>query len=368
MKLLIFISSLNGGGAERVTATLANHWARKGWNVSIVTLEPQSDDFYELHPAIKRIALDLSGASRSVFVALAQNSRRVLALRRTLREIQPDVALGMMTGANVLLAVASLGLTSIHTVGAERIYPPQFPLGAVWEWLRRSSYRRLDAVVAQTDECGTWLRTHTTSERVAVIPNPVDWPLKRSSPSIAVNEVVRTGRSLLLAVGRLVTQKQFGLLIDCFATLASRHPGWDLAILGEGPLRSALGLQVRTAALESRIFLPGRAGNVGDWYERADLYVMSSGFEGFPNTLLEAMSHGLPAVSFDCDAGPRDIIEHGVNGLLVASGDVAGLTAALDQLMGDEALRREFASRASDVRERFALERIARQWETVFEK
>lgn len=139
-----------------------------------------------------------------------------------------------------------------------------------------------------------------------------------------------------------------------------------MVILGEGPLRSALEAQVREAGLGNRVFLPSRAGNVGEWYERADLSVMSSRFEGFPNTLAEALAYGLPAVSFDCDTDPRDIIRQGVNGLLVPPGNVVGLTEALDQLMGDAALRQRFASRAVEVRARFSIVRIAGMWETFF--
>jgi glycosyltransferase involved in cell wall biosynthesis len=120
--------------------------------------------------------------------------------------------------------------------------------------------------------------------------------------------------------------------------------------------------------LEKRVFLPGLVGNIGEWYEQADLYVMSSRFEGFPNTLLEALSYGLPAVSFDCDTGPRDIIRHEVDGLLVSPGNVAALENALDRLMGDVALRQHFAKRAVEARERFSIERVAGMWETFFEE
>ena len=367
MRLIIFISSMRGGGAERVTANLANHWAAQGWKVTIVTLALLSDDFYELSPAVTRIALALDGNSRNSLVGIVQNLRRVLAIRRVLRQIQPDIALGMMTTANVLLAIASLGLTQIRTVGSERTHPPQNPLGTVWERLRSYSYARLDAVVAQTNEGAEWLKAHTSAQRVVAIPNPVGWPLASHLPQLAVKNVCRTGRSLLLAVGRLSDEKQFGLLLDCFGSLASRHPDWDLVILGEGLLRSALERQAKEAGLEKRVFLPGKAGNVGDWYQHADLFVLSSRFEGFPNTLVEAMAYGLPTVSFDCDTGPRDIIRHQVDGLLVSPMNANSLTAALDQLLGDGALRQCFAARAVEVRERFAMEGIANKWERLFE-
>ena len=105
---------------------------------------------------------------------------------------------------------------------------------------------------------------------------------------------------------------------------------------------------------------------MGEWYERVDVYVMGSRFEGFPLTLAEALVHGLPAVSFDCDTGPRDIIRPEVDGLLVPPGNVDALTAALDQLMADASLRVQFATRAVEARQRFSMERIARMWEELF--
>jgi glycosyltransferase involved in cell wall biosynthesis len=95
---------------------------------------------------------------------------------------------------------------------------------------------------------------------------------------------------------------------------------------------------------------------------------MSSRFEGFPNTLVEALAHGLPAVSFDCDTGPRDIIRHEVDGLLVPLGDVAALTAALERVISDVNLRLRLATRAVETRERFSIERIAGMWEALFEE
>ena len=121
-RLVIFIHSMGGGGAERVAANLANYWAQKGWEITVVTLASQSVDFYTLHPAVKRIALNLASESRSLGTALWQNVRRVIALRQTLRQIRPDVALGMMTTANVLLALAVFGL-GIPAIGSEHIHP-----------------------------------------------------------------------------------------------------------------------------------------------------------------------------------------------------------------------------------------------------
>ena len=132
--------------------------------------------------------------------------------------------------------------------------------------------------------------------------------------------------------------------------------------------RRALEAQVREAGLQERVFMPGRAGNVGDWYESADLYVLTSRFEGLSNTLLESMASGLAAVAFDCDTGPREIVRDGVDGVLVRpNGDVPALVAALDALTRDDAGRARMAQAAIDVRERFSAARVLQKWQELFD-
>jgi glycosyltransferase involved in cell wall biosynthesis len=172
----------------------------------------------------------------------------------------------------------------------------------------------------------------------------------------------------LLGVGRLSEEKDFSTLIKVFGELAAYHPDWDLVIVGGGPECERLGALIIELGLSERVFLPGVVGNLGEWYGRSDLYVMTSRFEGFPNTLAEALAHGLPAVSFDCDTGPRDIIRNELDGLLVAPGDMSALRLALDRVMGDNLLRMRFAERSVEARERFSIERVAGLWEALFRK
>lgn len=366
MRLLIYIHSLENGGAERVVANLANHWAGLGWEVTVVTVAPQASDFYRVAPEVRRVALDLTGSGGGLLAGFWRTARRVHALRRVLRRLRPDVALSAMHTANVVLSMAARGMPGLLAVGSEHNFPPKAPMGIVWETLRRHAYGHLAAVAALTSECAAWLGAHSHARRVPVIPNPVCWPLANQEPIREPAEACRPGRRILLAVGRISEEKNFTTLVAIFARLAPRHPEWDLVILGDGPLRAALRAQAEQAGLGERIFLPGRVGNMGDWYARASVYAMSSHFEGFPNTLVEAMAYGLPAVSFDCDTGPRDIVRQGVDGFLVRPGDTAGMEAALDGLMRDAALRAQFAARAIEARERFSMDKISRMWEALF--
>jgi len=366
MKIAIVIHSMEGGGAERVTATLANAWAGHGHDVTIITFAPRTLDLYVLDPSVGRVSLDVAGGSSTVWSAIACNLGRVLKLRREIDRAQPDVILAMMAISGVTTGLATRGM-GIPVVAAERSYPPRLPLGRAWEMLRRWTYPRLAAVVSQTSECAKWVAENCPGSRSRVIPNPVPWPLTHGRPLLSPASVVREGRPLLLAAGRLSSEKGFHRLITAFARLERRFPDWDLAIIGDGPERSALLDLAGRLGLNGRIFLPGRVGNVQDWYERAALFVLSSEFEGFPNVLVEAMACGCPAVSFDCDAGPRDIVRPGVDGLLVPPKDGApALADALASLMSDEPLRRAMGERARAVRERFSMDSIVRQWDELF--
>lgn len=366
MNLLICIHSLSSGGAERVTSNLVNYWAEKGWQVTVVTTASREHDFYTLHPSVRRIGLNLACESRNQVEAIFNNVLRVFAIRGVLREVRPDVTLGMMSSAGILLVLATLLMPKVATIASERIYPPRLPIGKIWHLLRRWTYPRAARVTMLTSEGIAWLKTEIPAAHGLVIPNPIPYPLPSAEPNLLPKSVINSTRRTLLAVGRLDWQKGFDLLLSAFTNLAQSNATWDLVILGEGELRQPLETQVLALGLKGRVFLPGRAGNVGDWYVHADLFVMSSRFEGFPNTLGEAMAHGCAVVSFDCDTGPRDIIRHDVDGLLVPNGDVRALEIALSRLMADNALRERLASKAIEVRQRFSIEKIAATWEELF--
>lgn len=367
MKVLFYLQSLSAGGAERVTSTLAHHWANEGWDVVVVTVAPEDRDFYELDPRIERIALDMAIQSRHPGQALVHNLRRIRALRRILRQEKPDVSVAMMATANATLAVAGR-LAGVATIGSERTYPPALPLGRIWEWVRRRTYPLLDGLVAQTEASADWLRQHAPAKTIRVIPNPVDYPLRGHEPRIAPADVRGSlpGPRTLLAVGRLGEEKRFDRLLAGFAKVSGKHADWSLVILGQGPMRDALMRHAVDLGIADKVALPGAVGNVGEWFEAADLYALTSRFEGFPNTLLEALAHGVPAVAVDCETGPREIVRHEEDGLLVPRDDPDVLAAALDRLMGDAGLRARFAERAVEARERFAVERIAGEWEGLF--
>ncbi|EHK63955.1 glycosyltransferase family 4 protein [Achromobacter arsenitoxydans] len=363
-RVLLFIHSLHGGGAERVAADLSAHWAAEGSEVMVVTQASADGDVYALHPKVRREVLNTAGEGGGLR-GIWSNVQRVRALRRVIKSFRPDIVLGMMTTASVLSVLASAGL-GCRVIATEHTHPPSQTLSGFWQRLRRLTYPRAARVIALTRGTADWLERHVPGSRLAVIPNPVHFPLPRAEPILA--PVSGDGRKRLLAVGRLHADKGFDLLIQAYGRLAPSHPDWDLVILGEGDERPALEAQLREAGLQSRVSMPGRAGNVGDWYDSAQLYVLTSRFEGLSNTLLESMASGLAAVSFDCDTGPREIVRDGIDGVLVRpNGDVSALCKALDAVMRDDDGRARMAQAATDVRDRFSAARVLQKWQEIFD-
>ena len=363
-RILFLVSSMQVGGAERVAALLCNHWAEQGHQVTLMpTFSGRGECLYPLN---ERVRLDyladrVGSRSRSVLT----KGRRLIALRRAVRELSPDAIVSFLPHVNVAAVLAAWG-QRIPVVVSERIHPPAMPLGIGLEVLRRFAYPRATCVIVQTQRTLSWLRDCCPQSCGRVIPNPVVYPLPVGQPNLDPAALVDKARRVVLAVGRLEKQKGFDQLLVAFGALAPRYSGWDLVILGEGPERERLEAQRDHLGLSGRVHLPGRAGNPGDWYARADLYVMSSRFEGFPNTLVEAMAYGLPAVSFDCETGPADIIRDGVDGYLVPLDEGAqGLAHAMDHLMGDEEKRRQMGHAATAVRERFSMGRVMAAWDEV---
>lgn len=361
-RILFFVSSMQGGGAERVAALLCNRWATQRHEVVLVpTFSGRGTCLYPLDERVRLIYLaDRVGTVRKTLLSMV---RRLREMRRLVREVRADVVVSFLPHVNVAALVATRGLGMPVVVG-ERTYPPAMPMGPVWPRLRRITYPWATRVVMQTAGGRDWLAHEIPRARGVAIPNLCVFPLPEGVPQIAPDAIVPEDARLLLAVGRLGEEKQFDRLIRAFAALAPRFTDWVLVILGEGAERAALEAQLAAEGLSDRVHLPGRAGNVGAWYHRADLYVMSSRFEGFPNTLLEALAHGLPAVSLDCATGPAEMIEDGENGYLVPpEAGVEGLVQGLRPLMADAKLRATLAARAVEVRERFSFDKVGEDWD-----
>jgi glycosyltransferase involved in cell wall biosynthesis len=358
MKILLAISTLGPGGAERVVTLLANGFVAREHEVTILTLEAQQRDFYPVDAAVRRVELNLSAASASWLAGLAANLKRVRAIRRAVRQEQPDVVVAFITEMNVLATVACLGLP-VRVFISERIDPRQHPVGRAWDWLRRTVYRYSQGLIVQTRTVAQWLaQSGIPLPPVTVIANPVLAAVPRAldSPSSA---------GYLLAVGRLVEQKGFDLAIAALASLAQSGVELELVIAGEGPCEAALRQQAEQLQLGGRVRLIGRAHDIGALLAGAFAFVLPSRYEGFPNVLLEALAAGVPTIAADCESGPREILADGTYGILVPCKDSEALAAAVLRLRRDSGLQAELRRAGPEAVKRFSVEAITDAWERV---
>lgn len=354
------ISDLGAGGAQRVLSLLANAWASRGHAVTVITFEHGDEQaFFPLADgiAVRRLALRADAASAAHAVAL--NVGRLRAVRRAIRAEAPDIVVSFLDQVNVIVLLATIGL-GVPVLACERTDPFVAPLPRLWSLARRATYRLARAVVVQTAAIARffepWLRG-----RVVVIPNPI--------PPVAASEKAGGGagsRKAVLSVGRLSEEKRFDLLISAFGRIAGRFPEWTLIIAGDGPMRTDLERLRADLGLTQRVILPGLLREIGPMYGEADIFALSSRFEGFPNALCEAIAHGLPAVATDCSSSVPDLVRDGRNGFVVANGSEEALADALGRLMGDPELRQRFGRETAAVGERFSLERVLASWDAAF--
>jgi glycosyltransferase involved in cell wall biosynthesis len=203
----------------------------------------------------------------------------------------------------------------------------------------------------------------TIRRRASVIPNGIMSPAEAIDPSSW-----RRCNHKIVSVGRLANEKGIDLLLQAFSQIHLQFSEWSLTIWGEGPERATLEKLRGRLGLAGCVHFPGRTQTPFKEMRESDLFVLPSRYEGFPNALLEAMVCDLPVISFDCPSGPREIIRPDVDGVLVPPKNVNALAEAMSRLMGNAALRNELAKRASEVVQRFSMEKVMGQWEELFGK
>ena len=327
----------------------------RGWAVTLIMLvAPTKPSFYPLDPRIKLAPLDIAGNSANALEAIGNTWKRVRVLRQEILASQPDVVISFMNSVNVY-AILACFQSKIPIIVSEHIYPGANDANKIWQFIMNVTYRYADLVTVLTQNALPFYPA-ARGYRAIVMPNPVTTP----SPAIEMTQLA-TAPSLV-AIGRLHPQKGFDLLLKAFARLKTKYPDWQIVILGEGPMRADLEALRAELQLTDRVHLPGLVTNVTEYLYQADLFVMPSRFEGFPMALCEAMACGLPVLAADCLSGPRDIIDDGVNGVLVATEDVTALAAGLDALMSDPAKRQQLAKAAPKILDRFGVDRVMDIW------
>ena len=367
MRLLIFLSSTHVGGAERMTINLANQVAGQTSTRLVVgragALNGEID-----------AAVDL------VDLGVARMREAVRPLRCLIRDWAPAVAFAPKPDASVALAIAwrmagrpgALVLRESNHRSAQARYSFWNPVIRGMGW----AYRQAGAAVAPAQIIATDLATRhrLPPDRIHVIHNPVDIVRLRQ----VADDQAGHSRSVphdsaqalpIVAVGRLVPQKGFDLLLRALAAARTDAAvrGTTLTILGEGPERPRLESLISELGLEDAVCLPGVAPNPYAVMARAALFVLSSRWEGFPNSLVEAMALGVPPVAYNCPGGAGEIIDHARSGLLCAPESVSDLSAAMVRVAGDAELRSRLAAGAAARAGAFDAPTMSRQYLQLFE-
>ncbi len=358
MKVIFVIGSLSSGGAERVISEMSNYWAKRGWDVGILTtnVTKSKQDFYPLDSRVKRVNITMSKNFKKVeyFFNL------VRGIRREIKREQPDVVISFISNLNIVSIISLFGL-KIPLIISDRHNPYTDKIGFFY---KKIFYPFSNILVLQTDGVKEFYKNISKLD-IEVIPNPVKrYHVTKKEPKYKFD------KKTICSVGRLnISLKGFDLLLEAFKLLEKKHPDWNLVIFGEGKDRFKLEELISIYNLKDRVFLPGKIENPKDTIVNADIFVLSSLEEGFPNVLLEAMSVGLPSISFDCNYGPKEIIETNRSGILVEVGNVKALSSAMSRLIESEKLRKKIGENAKlRVIEKFYIGNVMNQWETIIDR
>jgi GalNAc-alpha-(1->4)-GalNAc-alpha-(1->3)-diNAcBac-PP-undecaprenol alpha-1,4-N-acetyl-D-galactosaminyltransferase len=355
MKITLISSSLKVGGAERVMSIIANYWAARGWRITILTFDDGSEPpFFDLDKRIEHRPLGIKILGGYNLAALSHNLRQIGKLKKAIIASRPKVVISFVNTTNIMTLLACRRI-NVPTIVSEHVYPPLGGLNKFSQFLQKWTYRRAALITVQTHSGLAFFSGHNYETRV--IPNPVAIPQSESIVS-----QLNTDDRHILAIGKLIPQKGFDLLIKAFAQVCDPHPEWTLTILGEGEMRSELEELCADLELEDRVFMPGVAKNIDAHLRKADIFALTSRFEGFPVTLCEAMACGVPVIAADCLSGPREIIHNNIDGLLVVSENIDALAVGLDLLMSDPGKRQYFSHHAPKVLDRFGLEPVMTMW------
>ncbi len=353
MKIFVVIPNLlAGGGAERVVSVLTKEWA-KSHHVMLMLFDA-SGQIYDYGGQIVDLRLPASdNPIRKAWNVGARAMRLIGLLRREC----PDRVISFMEGANfpTIVAAALAGYLDRLYVSVHN-NPASFLL--VFRVLLSYLYHLPVGVIAVSEGVKRGLEAMgVPTTKISVIPNPI---ARTDRQAIEHKSVSPITDHFILGVGRLVWQKGFDRLLVTFRRL--NQSDLHLVILGEGKERLALINLAHELGIEERVYFPGRVADVETWYRQAACFVLSSRHEGWPLVLMEAMANGCPVVSFDCQYGPSEIIEDSESGLLVAEGDVEGLTKAIARVLDDETLRRNLVVKGMERVKAFDIKEIALRW------
>lgn len=342
MKICLTNATLHCGGAERAISELANYLVTRNYDVTIFLLF-KKEIFYTLD---KRVKIVEPAFSRENTNKYWYGVKTIGYIRRSMKQIDPDVILNFIFPSFFLLCTTGLNYPiyiSIRNNPANKI-----KIDPVW--FRRLTYRRARGIIAQTSYAAKLIYQQVKHPNIKVIPNYVR--------EVSTKNI--TAKNIIVTVGRLVANKGHEDLLDIFASI--KNDGWQLMFAGDGPLRNSLERQAKTLGIEKQTVFAGFQPDIDAVLQQSKIFAFCSYSEGFPNALLEAMATPLPCISYNCNAGPADLITDGKDGFLIPVGDKKMFAEKLQQLMEDEDLRISFTGKAKETIKAFHPDKLAQSY------
>ena len=358
MKILCSCRNMNhvAGGVEKALSTLMHELLRRGHDIALVTWDREDAiPFYALDPRISWHKLAIGDSYQKA--GWKTRWQRAMKVRDIVRQEKPDIILTFQNGAFLSLWAYTLGM-GVPVVVSERNAPTMYDYikAGRYKFFWTRVYGLSPLVVIQTESqkkmYPSWLQ-----RKIEVISNPV-FPVSAAK--------AETRNDTILCVGRLDYQKNQIVLLRAFKAIAAQAPSWKLVLVGDGKDRAALESFVAEHGLASRVSFIGNVQDVTPYYLEAGIFCLPSRWEGFPNTLAEAMSCGAPSVGFSECSGVNDLIADGRNGLLAPGmNDENSLADALLRLINDAPLRARMSQAATSVTTDYKPDRIFDRWEQL---
>jgi glycosyltransferase involved in cell wall biosynthesis len=343
-KICLVIPSLVGGGMERIMSEFANYLAHNGADVYVLIMF-KDEIFYNLDQNITLIQ-----PSHKKRYNLTYAFYLFPFLRIRIKKIYPDTILSFGERYNSYLLLSMIGLR-IPVYISDRSSPNK-NLSRFNLWMSKILYRRASGIIAQTSKASELMsdRLDSPNPNIRVIPNPLRM----------INRITIEKKDQIIALGRLVKEKRYERLLEIISKL--RNKSWNLIIVGDGYLRQEVENMINDLNLQNRVTLAGQQKDVDRFLSESKIYVLTSDIEGYPNALCEAMAHGLACISFDCVAGPGDIIRNGENGILVEEGNIEHFAKELDSLIVNKKRRETLGDRAKKIQEDLGQDKIFRRY------
>lgn len=312
-KILIAVPQLTGGGAERVATIWANSLYDMEYDVGVLAFYPK-DSEYELHDGIEKYYVT---TSVDEYLKIGYFTRLKI-IREILKKCSPQTVISFLPAMQIWIMIASIGLR-LKRIETLRVSPWHINIeGRLNKILWKICYITADHVILQASDQASFF-SEKIQKKCSVIPNPISDKYNKVYKKNIVDKMTN-----VIAVGRIDPQKNYEMMIEGFSRIIKVHPEMNLKIFGEGDEAYLISLKklIRDKGSQNNIFFMGRTNQIEIEYLNSDLFLMTSDFEGLPNALMEAMASRLICISTNCKTGPRDLIDNGVNGFLIETGNV----------------------------------------------